>query len=221
MIMENNIITRRVLRDEVADYLIDAILSGSFSPGDKIVETRISKELQVSQGAVREAIRDLIAKGFLETEPYKGTRVREFSPEELGDYYDVRIELETVAVQWAVQKHNGQLVDIARLKELVQEMLDCAKAGDTKNLRKHDIEFHKELVHAAGNDFLLKAWESLGNYYWALLGGHYGGEGLKPERQATLHNALIEALESRDLERVAATIRDHFSDIRLLFGQKS
>ena len=218
--MEHNIITRRVLRDEVADYLIDAILSGSFNPGDKIVETRISKELQVSQGAVREAIRDLIAKGFLETEPYKGTRVREFSPEELGDYYDVRIELETVAVQWAIEKQDGRLCDIDKLKECVEHMFECAKAGDTKNLRKYDIDFHKELLHASGNDFLLKAWESLGNYYWALLGGHYGGEGLDPERQASLHIELIEALESRDLDKVAVTIRDHFSDIRKLFGQQ-
>ncbi|WP_461208731.1 GntR family transcriptional regulator [Desulfocurvus sp. DL9XJH121] len=217
--MQHGIITRRVLRDEVGDYLVDAILSGSFRPGDKIVETRISKELQVSQGAVREAIRDLIAKGFLETEPYKGTRVRRFSPEELGDYYDVRIELETVAVQWAIQKHEGSLLDVGKLRQLVENMTRYAEDGDTKNLRKQDIGFHKELVRASGNAFLLGAWEALGNYYWALLGGHYGGEGLRPRRQATLHNELIDALESRDLEQVATAIRDHFSDIRKLFGQ--
>ncbi|BBD09115.1 GntR family transcriptional regulator [Desulfovibrio ferrophilus] len=216
----NNVITRRVLRDEVADYLIDAILSGEFRPGDKIVETRISKELQVSQGAVREAIRDLIAKGFLETEPYKGTRVREFSPEELGDYYAVRIELETMAVQWAIKK-GGKLFDLSSLRECVDKMFECAKIGDTKNLRKYDIDFHKELVKAAGNEFLLKAWESLGNYYWALLGIHYGSSGIDPERQASLHTELIEALESRDQERVANTIHEHFSDIKKMFGQGS
>lgn len=208
------------MRDEVADYLIDAILSGEFKPGDKIVETRVSRELQVSQGAVREAIRDLIAKGFLETEPYKGTRVREFSPEELGAYYSVRIELETLAVRWAIEHQKGELFDIAGLKECVQHMFDCAKDGDTKNLRKYDIDFHKELVRASGNDFLLKAWESLGNYYWALLGIHYGAEGIDPERQASLHIELINALESRDLELVSKTIRDHFSDIEQLFGQE-
>lgn len=214
----SNVITRRVLRDEVADYLIDAILSGEFRPGDKIVETRISKELQVSQGAVREAIRDLIAKGFLETEPYKGTRVREFSPEELGDYYAVRIQLEIMAVQWAIKK-GGKLFDLTRLRECVDKMFECAKVGDTKNLRKFDIDFHKELVRASGNDFLLKAWDSLGNYYWALLGIHYGAQGIDPERQASLHTELIEALESRDQERVATTIQNHFSDIKKMFGQ--
>jgi len=212
----NNVITRRVLRDEVGDYLIDAILSGEFRPGDKIVETRISKELQVSQGAVREAIRDLIAKGFLETEPYKGTRVREFTPEELGDYYAVRIRLEIMAVQWASRK--GSL-DLSALQDCVDKMFECARAGDTMNLRKYDIDFHKELVRASGNDFLLKAWESLGNYYWALLGIHYGSKGIDPEREASLHVELIEALKTHDQDRVAATIEDHFSDIKKMFGQ--
>lgn len=215
----NNVIHRRVLRDEVADYLVDAILSGDFRPGDKIVETRISKELQVSQGAVREAIRDLIAQGFLETEPYKGTRVREFTPEELGYYYAVRIELEKMAVRWARERQESGELDLTELKGIARKMHECAESGDTKNLRKLDIDFHKALVRAAGNDFLLKAWESLGNYYWACLGIHYGAKGIDPERQASLHDDLIDALDRNDLSVVAESIESHFSDIRKLFGQ--
>lgn len=217
----NNVIHRRVLRDEVADYLIDAILSGEFRPGDKIVETRISKELQVSQGAVREAIRDLIAQGFLETEPYKGTRVREFSPSELGDYYAVRIQLEKLAVQWARERQESGELDLSELTDIAGRMHECAKSGDTKNLRKLDIDFHKALVRASGNEFLLGAWESLGNYYWACLGIHYGAKGIHPERQASLHDDLIGALKAQDMDGVGCAIEEHFSDIRKLFGQSS
>jgi len=215
----SNVIHRRVLRDEVADYLIDAILSGEFRPGDKIVETRISKELQVSQGAVREAIRDLIAQGFLETEPYKGTRVREFSPSELGDYYAVRVQLEKLAVQWARERQESGELDLTELKSIADRMQECAKNGDTKNLRKLDIDFHKALVCAAGNEFLLKAWESLGNYYWAYLGIHYGAKGIHPDRQASLHLDLLHSLEGHDMTEAGGAIEDHFSDIRKLFGQ--
>lgn len=213
------IITRRVLRDEVADYLVDSILAGGFQPGDKIVETRISKELQVSQGAVREAIRDLIAKGFLETEPYKGTWGREFSPADLGDYYDVRVELETLGVQWALSRSGGALLNMDELDRCVERMLDSARSGNTKELRMYDIRFHKELVRASGNQFLLKTWESLGNYYWALLGSHYGAHGLDPERQAALHIEIVEALRGGDMPRIALVLGSHFSDVRKLFGQ--
>jgi DNA-binding GntR family transcriptional regulator len=215
----NTVIHRRVLRDEVADYLIDAILSGSFRPGEKIVETRISKELQVSQGAVREAIRDLIAQGFLETEPYKGTRVREFTPGELGDYYAVRIALEKRAVKWARERQASGELDLTELRDIAARMHQCADSGDTKNLRKLDIDFHKALVRASGNAFLLRAWESLGNYYWACLGIHYGAKGIHPERQASLHDDLIAVLESQDMAAVGSAIEEHFADIRKLFGQ--
>jgi len=215
----NPVIHRRVLRDEVADYLVDAILSGAFRPGEKIVETRISKELQVSQGAVREAIRDLIAQGFLETEPYKGTRVREFSPEELGDYYAVRIALEKRAVQWARERQASGELDLTELRAIAAKMHQCAASGDTKNLRKLDIDFHKALVRASGNAFLLRAWESLGNYYWACLGIHYGAKGIHPDRQAALHDDLLAVLEGQDMAAVGGAIDEHFSDIRKLFGQ--
>jgi DNA-binding GntR family transcriptional regulator len=158
----NTVIHRRVLRDEVADYLIDAILSGSFRPGEKIVETRISKELQVSQGAVREAIRDLIAQGFLETEPYKGTRVREFTPGELGDYY-------ACASPCKNGPSNGPAS--ARPRRAGPDRTARHRRADApvrrlrghKNLRKLDIDFHKAWC-APRQRLLLRAWESLGNY---------------------------------------------------------
>ena len=52
------LLKRRVLRDDVAEYLVSAILRGDLAPGDKVVESKLAKELSISQGAVREAIRD-------------------------------------------------------------------------------------------------------------------------------------------------------------------
>lgn len=67
---------RKVFRKEIRSAIRDAIFEGELRPGDKIIETFWARELGVSQGPVREAIRDLEAQGLVETVPFKGSRVR-------------------------------------------------------------------------------------------------------------------------------------------------
>ncbi|HBY95342.1 MAG TPA: GntR family transcriptional regulator, partial [Chloroflexi bacterium] len=94
-------INRRVLREEIKERLMDAILRGSYQPGDRIVETRIAQDFGVSQAPVREAIRDLELMGFVESTPFKGASVRALNRAELGEVYPVRAALEAVAARLA------------------------------------------------------------------------------------------------------------------------
>ena len=89
-------IIRNVLSDQVKDYLLTAILAGEFPPGSRIVETRVARHLGVSQGPVREALRDLEALGLIDSTPYQGARVRQPQKAELLEAYDVRAVLEFV-----------------------------------------------------------------------------------------------------------------------------
>ncbi|NJN92643.1 MAG: GntR family transcriptional regulator [Anaerolineales bacterium] len=84
------ILPRLVLSEQIKDYIVEAILRADLKPGDRIVESALARQLGVSQAPVREAVRDLVLLGFLETEPFKGTSVRSFSPEELLEVYAVR-----------------------------------------------------------------------------------------------------------------------------------
>ncbi len=90
------IIGRVVLRDQIRNYLADAILNGEYSAGDRIVETRLAQQLGVSQGAVREALRELEWMGFLETQPFSGTYIKRMSVQDLIDLYPVRAALEAL-----------------------------------------------------------------------------------------------------------------------------
>ncbi len=66
---------RTVTREKVKELIIQRIIDGTCKPGERIVELRLVHELGVSQGPVREALRDLEAMRFIDTEPYKGARV--------------------------------------------------------------------------------------------------------------------------------------------------
>src|SRR5258708_13404188 len=92
-------VDRRVFRDEIREQLIEDILSGRLPPGTRIVETRLAQQFGVSQAPVREALRDLALFGFVVSSPFRGTQVRQISPEELLEIYPIRAALEGVAAR--------------------------------------------------------------------------------------------------------------------------
>src|SRR5688572_18246051 len=90
-------IGRRVFRERIREQLIEDILSGRLPPGSRIIETRLAQQLGVSQGPVREALRDLELFGFVVSSPFRGTQVRQISTDDLLEIYPVRAALEGVA----------------------------------------------------------------------------------------------------------------------------
>jgi DNA-binding GntR family transcriptional regulator len=215
------LLKRRVLRDDVAEYLMETILKGDLAPGDKIVESKLARELSISQGAVREAIRDLIAQGVLETEPYKGTRIRTLNKEQLTDYYEVRTEIEAMAVRWSIIKHQSRYLDLAFLRTCVESMAICVDKNDTKNMRKNDLAFHLTIMKDAHSESLLKAWNSLGNYYWSYIAVHYDHAASLLPQQVEKHRTMYEAIAASDVTAYTQCVRGHYFDVdTLLPGPK-
>ncbi len=141
-------ISRTVLREQVKDVLLHRIVTGEIRPGERLVETRIAQELGTSQAPVREALRDLELLRLVESEPFKGTRVREFGDQEMVEVYPVRAALEEVAARAATKNLAG---DVSALEAEVEAMRAAARRGDIQGLAEHDIAFHRLLVEAAGH----------------------------------------------------------------------
>jgi DNA-binding GntR family transcriptional regulator len=88
-----------MLREQVKDVLLARILAGEYADGERLIETRIAQELGTSQAPVREALRELESLRFIESEPYRGARVRAVSLDEILEVYPVRSALEEVAAR--------------------------------------------------------------------------------------------------------------------------
>src|SRR6266576_6709737 len=82
------------LREMVLSALREAILRGTLQPGQRLTETLISKQMQVAQNVVREALQELEFQGFVMRVPNKGTFVTDYSLEDINQIYRFRIELE-------------------------------------------------------------------------------------------------------------------------------
>jgi len=146
------------MADRVKQELLSRIMDGRLAPGTRIIELQIAEEMNTSQGPVREAFRELEAMDMIVTEPYKGTRVREATPREIEDAYDVRATLEQLAAELAAKHFKGNVEDLKRAALAVQ---GAAKRKDPRAYGTLDVKFHRMIVEATGNRALLRSWEAL------------------------------------------------------------
>jgi DNA-binding GntR family transcriptional regulator len=197
-------ISRTVLREQVKDLLLQRIASGELKPGERLVETRIASELGTSQAPVREALRDLEQLRLVESEPFKGARVRAFGNAELVEVYPVRAVLEELAAKEATKRLAG---DVTTLEAEVEAMRAAARRGDVNALTRHDIAFHRLIVEAAGNPVLEQCWKSLGveGRITITLYGTY----VEPREAAELHVPLLEAIRSGKPGAAGRAARKH------------
>ncbi len=197
-------ISRTVLREQVKDILLHRIVSGELKPGERLVETRIASELGTSQAPVREALRDLELLRLVESEPFRGARVREFGDDELIEVYPVRAVLEELAAKEACTRLDG---DVAVLERELEAMRAAAKRGDVNALVQHDIAFHRLIVEASANAVLEQCWRTLGveGRITISLYGTY----VEPEEAAELHVPILEAIRSGPPAAAGRAARKH------------
>ena len=192
---------RVVLREQVKEVLLARILSGRYQPGERLVETRIAQELGTSQAPVREALRELELLRVVESAAFRGSWVREFTPEELAEVYPVRAALEEVAGRLAAERLEG------RVDALEAEIDAMLEAHSLHEQVEHDVRFHAIIVEASGNGRLLEVWRSLqveGRTTITAL-----ATGLDRASIAELHRPIVEALRARDGERAGRELREH------------
>jgi len=200
---------RVVLSDRVKEFIVEAILDGEFKPGDRIVESSLARRLGVSQAPVREAIRDLVLLGFLETEPYKGTSVRSFSPQELWEVYTVRAALESLSARLAATRLTEADVEI--LQSILDEMIEAGREHDLDKTTRLNNDFHETILKIAGNKLLHQLWQTLRFGYWTIVTARISSFDL--EYLATRHEELLEALKTRNPEKAMHAMRRHIEDL--------
>ncbi|MCV7056595.1 GntR family transcriptional regulator [Mycolicibacterium gilvum] len=145
------------LPDQIKDLLLGQIVDGSYPPGHRLVETAIARQIGVSQGPVREALRQLAGMGLIQFEANRGCRVRQVDQTEIDEVSEVRAALEETAARLAA----GSRPDLVPLTAEVDGMAAAAATEDRQAYVRHAMRFHRLIVVASGNRVLLSTWDSL------------------------------------------------------------
>ena len=92
------------LRDVVFNTLRQAIITGEFAPGERLMEISLANWLGVSRTPVREAIRKLELEGLVIMIPRKGAQVAKITEKNLRDVIEIRSALEEFAASLACER---------------------------------------------------------------------------------------------------------------------
>jgi DNA-binding GntR family transcriptional regulator len=198
-------VARSVLSEQVKDRILQWILEGELAAGSRIIETRVARELGVSQAPVREALRDLTTLGVVEMRPYRGASVRQPSKGDLVEAMEVRGELEALAARQAASRITDKQIE--ELRALIEEMHEMAEKGDTHAHALRNTAFHSTVVKASGNKTLMRIWSMLEPYARTYVTAKVPGTDLI--WLGDRHLAIVDALVDGDPDRAAETMREH------------
>lgn len=150
---------RQSLREQVADALRAALVTGEMRPGVVYSAPVLAAQFGVSATPVREAMLDLAKEGLVEAVRNKGFRVTELSERDLDELTQIRelIEVPTVA-GLAGPAH---LASFGRIRPVAEEIVAAAERGDLLAYIDADLRFHVELLSLAGNAHLVEVVRDL------------------------------------------------------------
>ena len=206
---EKQLTKRHLYSDDIIDIIKNAILNNELTPGERIIETRWAKKLGISQAPVREAIRELTVIGLVESRPYQGAFVKKINRTQIYESYDVRIALETQAMQSIAGNISGE--QATELSEIIDEMY---AAGTLQNVEKFidcDRLFHQKILDFNGNALLIKLWEQCKIIQNSRIISVTTKTNLKT--LANRHKLLLSALTAKNKTKIANEVSWHFKSL--------
>lgn len=197
-------------RKQVAyEYIKNAILTNQMLPETPVREMEIAEELQMSRTPIREAMRDLEAKGLIKSYPARGVFVTSITPYDVEEVCEIRSELEL----WAVERSYLQITDedLDEIKLLFNKAIQT-KDWETEHLA--DRMLHRLITEKAGNKWLM--------YFVGILEIQTerirrisAKSDSRQDASYVEHMMIIDALKEKDLEKVKRVLRAHLESVEV------
>ena len=190
----------------VGDALRAMITEGSLAAGSRLNERALCDRLGVSRTPLREAFRVLASEGLIELTPNRGAQVVALSESDIRDSFELMGALEALGGELACARITGE--EITQIKALTFQMLACEARRDLPAYYRLNREIHDRINAAARNRALAQTYAKL-NLRIQNLRFRSNFDRDKWAKAAREHQAMVEALEARNGERLARILRDH------------
>ncbi len=118
----------QLLRDQAFERLRDAIITGHFAPGARLIERDLCEKMSVSRTSIREVLRRLEAEKLIHVEPRRGPVVARVTRKQVAEIYEVRALLEAALVRRFALEASTE--DIAALRRIYEDLRIAREAAD-------------------------------------------------------------------------------------------
>jgi DNA-binding GntR family transcriptional regulator len=187
------------------DLILEAIDTGLYKPGDRLVESELADRFGVSRTPIREALQRLETQSLL-TRDGRSLIVASLDHSQLAELYVVRGELEGLAARLAARHATPEEVRVLR------EMLDADQAlvNDPDAMSRANRRFHKQIHLASHNRFLVQQLDLVHRSMALLASTSIAADG-RPQDTLKEHAQIVAAIEAGDGDAADHALRDHIS----------
>jgi DNA-binding GntR family transcriptional regulator len=182
----------RTNHEFVKQALRHAILAGEYSPGERLIQADIAKQLDVSTTPVREALRDLAGEGLVRLDAYRGALIKPLDIDEITEIHMLLQVLEPLSIERAVQFVTDD--EVAAAERVLAAMLG---EGDSANFVALDREFHGVFARAARAPRLASMLNSLRDSAALYIAASFRGSSEMVAHANEDHQKLLDAVRTR------------------------
>ncbi|TCJ19988.1 GntR family transcriptional regulator [Rubrobacter taiwanensis] len=202
---------RESLTQRSYNRIKDDILSHRLLPRQPLVEAELAAKYNISKTPVREALIILAREGIVEMNAFRGMRVRDFTPRDAREIYELREILEPLALERAIPNMSNE--DTADLRKILDDAWRAVERGDQRELSRLNRAFHSALVAKCDNSRIVATLNQLQDQirvmtlrFWKVQATYV--------HEAKQHEAIMAAVEARDAKRAAELLREHIVEFR-------
>ena len=179
---------------EVYEQLRRAIVEGAIRPNERLIESDLAQRFKVSRTPIRESMMRLAADGLI-ISARRGWAVREHSPTEIREVYEVRAGLEGFAAGLAAERATDE--ELKGIQAIHQSYSDSVRDSSRGHMVAHNDEFHEAVLTASHNQLLVERVHANSQYYFIhRIAGFLSDEEVRSSIEG--HGELVKALVARD-----------------------
>ncbi len=194
----------RTKEEQVADFLREGIIAGTFPRGSRLKQAEIAERLKLSITPVREALKLLEAEGYVTGDSYRGVSVSPFDASASEEVLELRLMLESRLLRGTAEKLTAQ--NITELRALADEFEQAFNVGDRAAARGVNYRFHRHLYSIADMPQTLHFVQILWARYPFDLINAVEGRG---KDAADEHDEILNALLDGDVSAAMLAMRKH------------
>jgi DNA-binding GntR family transcriptional regulator len=200
--------SRAKLGAEVARWLRDELMAGSYEPAQRMGVEDLAAQLGVSTMPVREALIMLSNEGLLEGLPRRGFRVAPIALQDIKDVFEVHAFLAgELADRAAISLRAEDLEELRAIDDQIREL--SGTPGTYNQIEEANFNFHRIINRAPEATrlewFLRAATRFVPRRFYEAVPGWI-------EETITQHPAILEALEARDSQKSRDLMVEHVAE---------
>ena len=197
------------LPDRIAERLRNLIINGSLPPGTRLREVELSNRLDVSRGALREALRTLQEEGLVEARHNHGRYISQISAKDLDEIYSLRVILESFAARVFTERAKDEEINL--LQGMVNETIQAAHDGDYKQANDYDLRWHKKIWEFSRHQRLYQFLSSMQSQIRVFLtiNSHLYENVVDG---VVFHKDIMDAITARDGDLAAKLMKEHIEE---------